>query len=494
MAPRRFLNLAFAIHLGVAASVCHAAEDEPIGETPALARHLDQAAVEAGRVGFREVFEHGKDVFEAVFNELDGQGRPASTGTGAPRVPDQPAMARTSGPDASSCAGCHNQPRTGGGGDFVSNVFVLAQARDPVTLSADPAMSDERNSVGMFGAGPVEMLAREMTAELRAIRDAAKEAAKETRAPVRRALRAKDVAFGYLTAFPDGRIDPAEIEGIDWDLVVKPFHQKGAVVSLRDFTNTAMNQHHGMQSSERFGPGKDPDRDGHKDELTTGDITACTLFQAALPVPGRLWPRSPRRRQAAERGEALFAESGCTTCHIPALALEEARFTEPGPYNPFGNLKAKDGVAQVAFDLTREGPRPRLERRPGGGAVVRAFSDLKRHDLCDPEHLHFANERLAQGSLIGFAKATEFTVPPAPRPRREFLTRRLWDAGNSAPYGHRGDLTTLTAAIAAHGGEAAAAREAFDALSSDDRAAVIEFLKTLQVLPEGSPRELVAER
>ena len=30
-----------------------------------------------------------------------------------------------------------------------------------------------------------------------------------------------------------------------------------------------------------------------------------------------------------------------------------------------------------------------------------------------------------------------------------FLTRKLWDVGNSAPYGHRGDLTTLTDAIAA---------------------------------------------
>ena len=47
---------------------------------------------------------------------------------------------------------------------------------------------------------------------------------------------------------PDGRVDPREIEGVDWDLVVRPFHQKGAVASLRDFTNTALNQHHGIQT------------------------------------------------------------------------------------------------------------------------------------------------------------------------------------------------------------------------------------------------------
>ena len=62
---------------------------------------------------------------------------------------------------------------------------------------------------------------------------------------------------------------------------------------------------------------------------------------------------------------------------------------------------------------------------------------------------------------------------------------------NSDPYGHRGDLTTLTEAIHFHGGEARASRDAFFALGEDERGAVIEFLKTLQVLPEGAP--LVAD-
>jgi hypothetical protein len=78
-------------------------------------------------------------------------------------------------------------------------------------------------------------------------------------------------------------------------------------------------------------------------------------------------------------------------------------------------------------------------------------------------------------------------------PLRQFLTRKLWDAGSSAPYGHRGDLTTLTEAIVFHGGEGRAARDAFLALSSYDRACVIEFLKSLQVLPEEAPR-VIEER
>ncbi len=55
------------------------------------------------------------------------------------------------------------------------------------------------------------------------------------------------------------------------------------------------------------------------------------------------------------------------------------------------------------------------------------------------------------------------------------------------PYGHRGDLTTVTEAIYFHGGAARASRDAFFAASQDDQDAVVEFLKSLQVLPNGAP-------
>jgi len=55
-------------------------------------------------------------------------------------------------------------------------------------------------------------------------------------------------------------------------------------------------------------------------------------------------------------------------------------------------------------------------------------------------------------------------------------------------YGHRGDLTTITDAILAHGGEARASRDAFVELGSKQQASVVKFLKTLQILPAGSER------
>ena len=68
-----------------------------------------------------------------------------------------------------------------------------------------------------------------------------------------------------------------------------------------------------------------------------------------------------------------------------------------------------------------------------------------------------------------------------------FITKRLWDVGNTPPYGHRGDITTIREAILQHGGEANRSRAAFVALSRADQDAIVAFLKTLQILPVGSP-------
>lgn len=464
-----------------------------IGERPAIETHLDQADINSGELDLNDLLKYGRILFDARFNELDGQGRPGSTGTGEPRTPDQPAFIRTSSPEANSCAGCHAQPRSGGAGDFVANVFVLAQALDPVTESVSPEFSDERNTLGMMGGGPIEMLAREMSDDLGAIRDAAAAEAAASGSAVTKDLMTKGISFGRVTVLPDGKVDPTEIVGVDWDLIIKPFHQKGAVVSLREFTNNAMNHHHGMQTVERFGLDTDPDLDGYENELTIGDITAATVWQAALDIPVQVLPENGAQRQAARRGEQVFDSIGCTRCHIPSLELRSRYFTEPNPYNPPGNLQPADVPHPFRFDMTADGPPPRLERSASGGALIRAFTDLKRHNLNDAELDHFANEEVPQGTLAGFAPDSDFTIPPPPRPTEKFLTRKLWSSGNTDPYGHRGDLTTLTQAIYFHGGDSRPSRDAFFAASQADQNAVIEFLKSLQILTH-TPQANIAIR
>ncbi len=96
-------------------------------------------------------------------------------------------------------------------------------------------------------------------------------------------------------------------------------HQAGAVISLREFTNNAFNHHHGIQSTERFGVGTDPDGDAFQNELTRADVTAATSFQAGLAVPGRVIPNDAAIEQAGLVGEQRFADIGCATCHVPSL-------------------------------------------------------------------------------------------------------------------------------------------------------------------------------
>ena len=75
-----------------------------------------------------------------------------------------------------------------------------------------------------------------------------------------------------------------------------------------------------------------------------------------------------------------------------------------------------------------------------------------------------------------------------------FLTKRLWGAANEPPFFHHGLFTTIRQAILGHAGEAKASRQAFEALPAADRDAVIEFLKTLQVLPPGTTNRVVDEQ
>ena len=254
-----------------------------------------------------------------------------------------------------------------------------------------------------------------------------------------------------------------------------PFHQAGAVISLRQFTNNAFPQHHGMQPEERAGIGVDGDGDEFRNELTRADITAVTVYQATLGVPSRVIPEDPEVRKAVHTGEQAFAQAGCTGCHISKLPLVDRGwiYTEPSPFNPSGNLRVGDAPV-LSVDLTSEDlPGPRL--KPDRGIVwVPAFTDLKLHDITtgplDPNA-----EPLDQNQPAGTPKFFAGNT--------KFITRKLWGVGNSGPYMHHGKFTTMREAILAHSGEALESRQKFEALPAYERDCIIEFLKTLQILP-----------
>lgn len=503
----RFTRVAFAATFALASPAIPATNAADIGREVAIARHLQDG--EEYQVSLQQLLKHGNDLFKAVWTDQEGGGRPFTKGTGG-SLSDltQPLhfprnFNRVSAPEANSCFGCHAQPFgiPGGGGDIVANVFVLGQRFDFATFDridlvptksalderGQPAtlqnIANSRATIGMFGSGFIEMLARQVTHDLQAIRN-------HTAPGGSSALRSKGISFGTIIRRADGTWDTAQVEGIPAtslmtsgtnppSLVIRPFHQAGRVVSIREFSNNAFNHHHGIQSTERFGLNTDPDGDGFVNEMTRADVTAVSCFQAAMAVPGRVIPNDPDIEHAVELGERLFGGIGCASCHVPSLPLDHEGwiFSEPNPFNPPGNLRPGDAPALAVNLCADELPAPRL--KPGKDGVVRvpAFTDLKLHDITagpdDPnrEPLDMQQPNGSMGFFAGNSK---------------FITKKLWGCANEPPFFHHGQYTTLRQSVLAHAGEALASRQSFQSLSAHEQDSIIEFLKTLQVLPPGT--------
>src|SRR6266481_2860160 len=262
-----------------------------IGREIAISQHLQDG--EEFQLSIPKLIAFGEKLFTARWTVQEGAGRPLSKGTAnGARLSDPSAplvfpfnFNRLSGPDANSCSGCHNLPSTGGGGDRVTDVFVLGQRFDFISFDHSDTMANkgaldersrfvtqqtfanERKTIGMNGSGFIEMLARQMTADLQAIRDSIPPGASSV-------LVTKGISFGTLSRSVDGTWEASRVQGLPApclvspdashppSLIVMPFHQAGAVVSLRQFSINAFNQHHGIQAEERFGLDVDEDGDG----------------------------------------------------------------------------------------------------------------------------------------------------------------------------------------------------------------------------------------
>jgi len=173
-------------------------------------------------------------------------------------------------------------------------------------------------------------------------------------------------------------------------------------------------------------------------------------------------PDDPEVEKAVRIGEHRFEQIGCASCHIPRLPLVNKgwMYSEPGPYNPVGNLLSGE-VPPLNVNLTSEElPGPRLKADADGVVWVPAFTHLKLHDITsgpnDP-NAEPLDQNQPSGSEKFFAGNTKF------------ITHRLWGVGNSGPYMHHGKFTTMREAILAHSGEALPPRETFQRLPSYDQ-------------------------
>ena len=462
----------------------------PVWSDAAVPRALDapglgtlQGKLDADEL--QRLTREGERLFEHRFTTAEGGIRPLATQAILPtkrRRPPRSEYSRTAGLDANACASCHHAPIVGGAGDFSANVFVSEGFRQADFDTTDPQFSNERNTNHLLGAGLIELLAREMSADLHKLRDSALTAARNTGEPVIARLSTKGVDFGELTAHPDGLIDTRRIDGIDADLVVRPFSHKGVMTSLRQFTVNALNHHHGIQAEERFGARwtdePDFDGDGLQHEIGAYGVSALVAWQATLAPPTRRIPDIDQSgnvlddqqrtawRHAAERGEQHFDALGCAACHRPALPLDSLVFSDPGPLDAAGTLRSNEGP-QLHYDLELIGAINALPRNEAGQVMVPLFGDLKRHVISDRQVATLGNELLSQRFVE----------------RNVFQTTELWGVASTAPYGHRGDLSTLTEVIEGHGGDASDARRAWLAASQDERDDMLAFLKSLRIDP-----------
>jgi hypothetical protein len=409
-----------------------------------------QVDVDQGRYDKATLFLIGDELFSHEFTLDNGYG------DGAFVSPRRIHAGLRGGLDTFSCAACHSLGGPDGAGSATQNAHV---AGDGERFSS----ANVRNPPAVLGLGLVQALAAEMSAELKQQRTEGIARAKEVGETVVVELRSKGVSFGSISIRPDGMPDYRKLQGIDIDLVIKPFGWKGNVARLRRFVEDAARIHFGIQSHvltikhekapdvARLGDGPvwyDPDHDNHVHELEEGVLTAAAVYLATLEAPVILPPRDPGLLDRWANGSRLFDAVGCAACHTRELPLQNRVWKETSDTT----------AGEVRVLLFEDGDQPH------GSPQVKLFSDLKRHDmgpsLADP---HDGEEKL---------------------PRGVFLTRPLWGLAETAPYLHDGRAATLEDAVLAHGGEGRPARDAYAALGKGERADLQIFLLSLTREPK----------
>jgi Di-haem oxidoreductase, putative peroxidase len=163
------------------------------------------------------------------------------------------------------------------------------------------------------------------------------------------------------------------------------------------------------------------------------DIDRFTDFMRALAPPPIL-----QRDAEARIGHRLFQQVGCSGCHVETLT------TAP---NPAAFLPPTTGGVPISVSLNRT-----LANR-----MFHPFSDFLLHDMGS----------LGDGIASGVAGPTMMRTAP------------LWGVRAKSRLLHDGRASSIGEAVRFHDGQAAAARDAFQALSPDEQQQIVHFLDTI---------------
>src|SRR5215470_8857610 len=271
---------------------------------------------------FRSI-RRGRQIFQRKFTREQGQGPNNSDGTGNINL-----VGGIGAGLSDSCASCHGRPRgsAGAGGDVATR-------------------PDSRDAPHLFGLGLKEMLADEITRDLRAIRASASAVAKSSGRSVSAALTSKGISYGSITANPDGTFDTSKVGGVNPDLRVRPFFAEGSTISIREFLVGAFRNELGMpaadpdlllassgkkvttpsgmvldgsqdtvDASPASDPGADPDGDHVVNEVPVSLIDHMEFYLLNYFKPGIY-----KQTRQSLRGDKLFNKIGCASCHVADL-------------------------------------------------------------------------------------------------------------------------------------------------------------------------------
>jgi len=429
----------------------------------------DSSVFNINRDPFRAV-RRGRQLFQRKFTRLEQQGPGVDDGAG-----DLDTVLAIGAGLSDSCASCHGRPRgsAGAGGDVVTR-------------------PDSRDAPHLFGLGLREMLADEITGQLRQIRGAAVAAAHVSGFPITKRLLAKNISYGYITAKPDGSVDTTAVEGVDADLRVRPFFAHGQTISIREFVVGALHAEMGLDAADRDvakassgGRVVTPSGmvlDGGLDKIEAAPV-ANPLWDPNGNVAGNEMPTSLvdylefyllnyfkpavyRQTASTRRGLHTFEQIGCASCHMQNMLLDSDRRVADVDtvYDPNrGNFNGLFATATALVDATPDGsgfPAVKAPKRQPF-LVANIFTDFKRHDLGTNFY-----ERNWDGTT-----------------QKQFMTRALWGVGSKGVFGHDGRSINLAEVILRHGGEAQISRDYFARLDSDRQEDVLTFLRSLVLFP-----------
>jgi CxxC motif-containing protein (DUF1111 family) len=351
-----------------------------------------------------ELFRAGREDFMEVETAEDGLG-PMFNGT--------------------SCAQCHNIPTVGGTGTMVEtragyrdesgrfhappggtvmHLFSVPPHDCQVSVYEEANVVAHRISIPLFGTGLVEAIPDET---ILALADPDDKNGDGIRG---RAAIVEDAATGQQRVGRFGwKAQHATLLAFAADAYLNEMGITNDLFTKEAYANIHEDK---LSSTCREVQRMEDIRDRRTGRRGIDNFESFLKFLAPLP-------RGVASASAA-RGEAVFAEIGCTSCHVPQL-------------------------------VTGASSNPVFDRK-----TVALFSDLLLHDIGTGDDIEQEN-----------AKGNEIRTPA------------LWGLRFRRPLLHDGSAPNIDASIRRHRGEATSVIERFAALPSAEVTDLVEFLKSL---------------